>query len=327
MEFSEMIEILKVIECPTAEKFLECLSPLSDYFSEPYLPYRWIFRGHADHRFELVPTALRTSPLPLLRSGFLGWRRELRETNAQQLEAEFDTLKEFFSVADTNGLLLPEDSQSLRILLFDFDNDLSSHWGGETTHWPPYQIFSLMGLAQHYGVATRLLDWTRNALVAAYFAADEAAQWQLGEKQPPLGADRLGVWAMSKVLFDIHTGIVSIERRDLPIRLVTAPSAGNPNLYAQEGLFTLRTQKEFKLADSVDRRPLDQIVNEEFDFREHVPPQINGPFFYHFTLPLSESRTLLRLLAKHGVSGARLFPGFRGAAQALVEQSRWDGLP
>ena len=315
-----MIETVKLIGCSTAEEFLESLSPLSSYFSKHYFSYRWIFRGHADHRFELVPTALRTEPLPLLRKGFLGWKGELRETNAQQIQAEIDTLTEFFSVADTNGLTLPEDSQSLRMQLLDPENDLSSHW-------PPCEIFSLMGLAQHYGVATRLLDWTRNALVAAYFAANEAAHWQVEEKKAPPGADRLGVWAMSAVLYDIHAGNVSLAGRVPPVRLVTAPGASNPNLHAQEGLFTLRTQTEFRLTDQIDRRPLEQVVKDEFDFGHHVPPYITWPFFYHITLPLCESRRLLRILAKHGVTGARLCPGFRGVVQALLEQSRWDELP
>ena len=93
--------------------------------------------------------------------------------------------------------------------------------------------------------------------------------------------------------------------------MVTAPAAGNENLRAQKGVFTLYLPATMKMTDPADQRPMDQIVVDE-------DVQVT---LMKFTLPIARSRELLRLLAFEGISAAELFPGYGGVVKALGERT------
>lgn len=274
-------------------EFLSALSRDNERWENPY-PQKlktqktgWIFRGHADSRWELIPSVLRTGTIleyipPIKRAPL--------SNNKEQISAEYRLIEKFRQFLDEQGLPIPEDSQVFRSNNIKVIKKLIIPILKGKGAWPPVKYFSLMALAQHHRIPTRLLDWTRDPYVAAYFAAKEAAMGLIGEKDFPKGVETLSVWALNTFFLDVYQN--KIKRQ---VITVTAPAYGNPNLHAQKGLFTLERLQSFLPDRAVYQYPLDKRVIDIVNINDKLVVQL--PIMRELAIPISASHEILRRLA------------------------------
>lgn len=149
----------------------------------------------------------------------------------------------------------------------------------------------LLAIAQHHGMATRLLDWSSNPLVALWFAcADQSSQEPAHLYIYKAGRD---------TILDSH---VDTDPFSFAVTKIFQPTHNNARLIAQCGWFSVHpfyAQQKFK--------GLDEDV-------------IHFLFVFHLQIPASEKSDILSKLNMLGINSRTLFPDLDG----LCRQINWE---
>lgn len=294
-----------------ASEFLDALTPWGSEFEID----EYIYRGHSNSKYLLCPTSIRIESKEKIWECSRAYATVAGSTVDNDFSlafVEYQLIRDFYKLADARGLHVPTSDRLRRMLHQAVDFRSMSEWV-DGDKWLPEDMLEVAALAQHYGIATRLLDWTYDPFVAAFFSS-----------KPPAKVDQdICIWALNISFVGRLDSLLS----DFPLRLVTPHYSGNPNLAAQSGLFTHWAHSVpgfFKIAagkteplPTVDRSPLDFQLKK---YLSKLEIHEESTVFKKMVLPGSESAELARLLRGLGYGPAKLFPGYEGVAMEMRER-------
>jgi FRG domain-containing protein len=167
-------------------------------------------------------------------------------------------------------------------------------------------------LARHYGLPTRLLDWTASPLFALYFACtkhecSDGRLWAFRQRDDCEGRDAFDILGKN----DERELFGGDNPEPLEVRIVF-PLFNSPRMVAQDGGFTWHSHPW---------TPLEQLDGSAFD-----SGKLDIEHLYKWLIPMRLKTSIVRELSGLGISRRSMFPDLDGIAQSLWEtEVLWRG--
>jgi hypothetical protein len=171
---------------------------------------------------------------------------------------------------------------------------------------PPATDWEWLFLMQHYGLRTRLLDWTQSSLIALYFAIRD----NVGDTDAAVWA--MNPWWLNRETFGKFVLFPADDQRvngHAPLRpgqklkgklpLAITPIQTNQRIAAQRGVFTIH---------GTERGVLDRLARRRGEW---------GPGLRRIVIPSANVDAIRRELAISGISESLIFPELGGLCREI----------
>ncbi len=302
-----------------------------------FLLYGYVFRGESTTKYTLLPSMLREYNRKIWcesKLNHLPLKSRLKGTNFELINLEFFMLRQFYELSNKRGLPIPE----CKLLQENFyikqneKNNLRYWYPTEDSLMEYSSFYMIAALAQHYGLPTRLLDWSYDLETSLYFAASNALKSQDNKSSD----DQMVIWAINKRWFEF---IESIDNKDesidnkgkyIPIKFITPLYHLNNNLCAQRGTLSLCIERINPTA-KVKPCPINEIlanwINENQDFVSHIFQGKIPPLLFKYLISVHECENIMKYLYFKNINASTIFQGasFSSVAEAVRELAFYIG--